>query len=101
MSNLPRRLGREAIRAVVSASLKQGMVRAYIDNSNKEPASTDGDLGRYAGVDVVVDTNDGKDDSDSSDHSKLETVDCELVRCNCQATGQLMVPKEVDLAYNR
>jgi hypothetical protein len=101
MSNLPRKSSREAIRAVISASSGPGSETTYINDGNEKPASADSDLSRYASVDVVVDANNGKDDSDSSDYSQLETVNCELVGCDCQTTGQLMLPKEVDLAYNR
>jgi len=69
MSSLPRTLGREAIRADISASTHTSYRNTYIDNSNEQPASTDSDPGGNASVNVVVDTNDGKDDGDSSDHS--------------------------------
>ena len=69
MSSPPRTLGKEAIRAAISASTHTSYRKAYIDNSNEEPACTNGDPGGNASVNVVVDTNDGKDDGDSSDHS--------------------------------
>jgi hypothetical protein len=82
--------------------MEQDKKKTYIHNSDQEPASTDCDLGRCTSVDMVVDTNDGKYDGDSGDHCELETMDGELICCDCQAvSGQLKVLKGLVKAYNR
>jgi hypothetical protein len=41
----------------------------YINNGNQKPSGTDCEPGRDAGKDVLLDTNNGKDDSNGEDDS--------------------------------
>lgn len=66
-------------------SVRYRYICAYINDSNHKPASTDCETGRNVGEYVLLNPNDGKDNSNSDHHRQLEAVDSELIRGDSQA----------------